>query len=1056
MKKHPSFEKPFPWKQILIGVGLVFLTGLVYLMQQYSAFFAGSIVGTPKYVLDGYSCPPSSFAFDVSPIPALFSYTKGNAEANRKEMARINKKNHGLTAWFTYDMGFNEGLKAKLIDAITYEKNPDQYVATIYNAISGHKTLHGAGDFVTKWLAPDNINMPTVFPYTAGTVVEAQVKSGYGNMVSVCTDLVNGSQKLRVLYTVAHLDSISVTPGQVLKAGDEIGKIGTTGSSTTPHAHVSIHPDLVWVPNYSQVYNAGYKSYYPTSVSEILVKMIDPISVMLNPEIAYSIVLNDQKRQQVFNNASQYVASVSNSNVAFDGGLLIDGSASIITPPAEAQKVFTDFRITPDLNQAKAGNSVNVIVEAIDQDGNLFSGFSESIDVVLSSSTAQFSGVKALQNGRTTFQISDPNPGEVVIQVSNKGTISEEKKVVFTDYLKFLEITAPQKTTVNTNVAVGIRPVGTKGGVVTDALNVSVTVFPSIVGDSSVLLSNGRGEYLFKADKEGIYELAFRTEGVSEKVQISVQKTEALVSTETIVEVEGTEGTNGTEGTEDAEGAEGTNDAGGTEGEDETSETESDNETSHSGVEGEVSPCNGSGGCVDEGAKPSAAPPIVLLEGANYRIYEIDGMTTIVFNDKDVTTEYPVEMKFDVPDGTEAVSIFSGLNDRNFPDTGELKLSKYTPGQKTVRYYPKYVPEDTYKKIVTYKAGVETSSKIFTWSPASVHAFTDVVDGVTDPEIYKAVKQLKLAGVVKGNPDGSYGVETPINRASTATLLIRAFYSDVNLDALQVSSLAFKDVPKTAWYASAIWFASQAEYKGESKPVIIKGFDGKANPDGNVKLEEFVTMLLRLLEIPTETTEPWYEGAIAKSIQLGFISEAERKYIDKPLERGLVARIMVKALESLQNGSLEQYQVRKGVEGVEGTNGTNGTEGMEGTEGTEEGAGLTGSGQAPGTEDLDALGFEVEAEEVDGTGGLEEDEAEVLAARDIKYEFSGSGLSLSWESDFSGTFTIYRETVGGNGEIVIGTTGGTAFSDVSAKAGKQYYYRIGFPGVKKAEILVNL
>src|SRR5690606_26211140 len=223
-------EKPFPWKQILIGVGLFFLTGLVYLMQQYSAFFSGSILGAPKYVLEGYSCPQASFAFEVSPVPNLFSYSKGNAEANRKEMLRINKKNHGLTAWFTYDMGFNESLKAQLIDTITYEKNPDQYLAKIYNTIKDHKSLHGAGDFVTKWLAPDNINMPTVFPYAAGVVVEAQEKSGYGNMVSVCSDLVDPSgKKLRVLYTVAHLNSITVTPGQSLKAGDELGKIGTTG-----------------------------------------------------------------------------------------------------------------------------------------------------------------------------------------------------------------------------------------------------------------------------------------------------------------------------------------------------------------------------------------------------------------------------------------------------------------------------------------------------------------------------------------------------------------------------------------------------------------------------------------------------------------------------------------------------------------------------------------------------------------------------------------------------------------------------------------------------------
>jgi hypothetical protein len=995
MKKNYSSEKPFPWKQILIGVGLFFLTGLVFLMQQYSSFFSGSIVGAPKFVLDGYSCPQSSFAFDVSPVPGLFSYTKGNAEANRKEMARINKKNHGLTSWFTYDMGFNESLKSQLIDSITYERNPDQYLATVYNSIKGHKSLHGAGDFVTKWLAPDNINMPTVFPYTAGMVVEAQVKSGYGNFVSVCTDLVNGSgNKLRVLYTVAHLDSITVAAGQSLKAGDELGKIGTTGSSTTPHAHISIHPDLVWVPNYKDQYNAGYKSYYPTSVAEILVKMIDPISVYLNPDMAYSIVLNDQKRQLVFNNAAQYIAGATNAVVTSGGG--IDPSASIITPPVAPQMVFSDFKITPQATQVKAGTSLEVTVEAVDQVGNYFPGFSESVNVALSSSSAKFDGVKALQNGRATFRISDPNPGEVVIQVSNSGTISEEKKVVFTDYLKFLEITAPQKTTIGTNVAVGIRPVGTKGGVINDVVNISVKVFPAIVGNSAVSMAGGRGEYLFKAEQEGIYELTFSAEGISEMIQISVQKTEALVSTETIVTPEEPKA-------EEPQPEEPVN------------EEPKNEETEKPSTE-----------VVNETPKPAAdASPIVLLEGTDYRMYEVDGGTFIVFNDSSVTSEYPVEMKFDVPAGTETVSIFSGYNDRNFPDTGELKLSKYTPGQKTVRYYPKYVKEDSYKKIVAYKGGVEIASKIFTWSPASLHVFTDVVDGVTDAEVYKAVKQLKTAGVTKGNPDGSYGIDTPINRAATATLLIRAFYTDVNLDTLAVSSIAFKDVPKTAWYASAIWFASQDQYQNESKPVIIKGFEGKANPDGNVKLEEFVTMLLRLLEVPTGTTEPWYEGAIAKSIELGLITSAERQFIDKPLQRGLVARIMVKALELVQSGEIAKHQVSLPAVVV----------------------------SVPDTTSV-SQEVVVQPEQAHVS-----EEGVTYAARDLQYTFENGALQLLWDSPFNGPFTVYREAVGGNGEIVLGNTGGKVFTDVSAQAGKQYTYRVGYQGeagVRKAEILVTL
>lgn len=985
-----------PWKKILAVVSLFFFTGLLYLLQGYGNYFMGSIVGQPKYVLEGYNCPTAGFAFEASPVPLLFSYTKGDTEANRKELLRINKKNHGLTAWFTYDMAFSEGLKSQLIDFIAYERNPDQYLAKIYSTIQSHSSLHGAADFVTKWLSPDNIHLPTVYPYGAGVVVEAGVKSGYGNSVSVCSTLSDGSKQLKVLYTVAHLDSISVTAGQTISAGTELGKIGTTGSSTTPHAHISIHPDLVWVPNYKEVYNAGYKSYFPANIKEILVKLIDPVSVILNPDMAYSIVLNDQKRQAVFNNPAQVIAGASGAVVVSTDVIADNSGASIISAPP--QSVFADFRITAVPEKAKVGEQITVSVEAVDQNAQPFSGFSESINVALSSSTAQFTGVKTMQAGKTTFQISDVTPGEVVMQVSNNGSISEEKKIFFTDQLKFLEVTAPQKTTVGNTVAVGIRPVGTRGGVIVEPIAVVASVFPSPSGNQNIVLDAGRGEYLFKAEQEGIYQLSFTAETVTEQVQVTVQKT--LITETPIVESTPTV-------------------------------SEGDPSPSENTEASEVSPTT------DPAAEPAdtaqMGPKITILSGDLYRMYEIDDMTLLVFNDKNVTTEYPVEMKFDVPEGTDAVSIFSGLNDRNFPDTGELKLSKYQPGQKTVRYYPKYVAEDSYKKIVAYKAGAELSAKIFTWSPMSQHVFTDVVKDVTDPEIYQAVKALKDSGVAKGNPDGSFGVDRPINRAATATILIRAFYSNIDLDSLKVSSLAFKDVTKTAWYASAIWFASQSEYAGAEKPVIIKGYQGKANPDGNVKLEEFLTMVLRILQVETPVTEPWYEGAVAKSIELDLISAAERKLIDKPLERGLVARILVKALKLVQDG------VVKIEERTEGTGGTEGD-----------------VADATGGPVVDQPVVEAEPESVT-TESVPEVSEKPAAATNLRYEFSGSGLTLSWDSTFVGPFKIYRETVGGNGEILIGTTGGKLFTDVSAKAGKQYFYRVEYDSASaRAEISVSL
>jgi murein DD-endopeptidase MepM/ murein hydrolase activator NlpD len=70
----------------------------------------------------------------------------------------------------------------------------------------------------------------------AGTVIEADVESGYGNIVKV--QLLDGT----VTY-YAHCSKLLANVGDKVKAGDEIAEEGDTGHSTGPHLHFEVRVD---------------------------------------------------------------------------------------------------------------------------------------------------------------------------------------------------------------------------------------------------------------------------------------------------------------------------------------------------------------------------------------------------------------------------------------------------------------------------------------------------------------------------------------------------------------------------------------------------------------------------------------------------------------------------------------------------------------------------------------------------------------------------------------------------------------------------------------------
>lgn len=102
--------------------------------------------------------------------------------------------------------------------------------------ISGDARLHAGTDIGAPMGTP-------VLAALTGRVIMADFFGGYG--LAVALEHQTGSQQ--TLY--AHLSEIFVKPGEVIKQGAVLGRVGSTGASTGPHLHFEVRQQTAegWV-----------------------------------------------------------------------------------------------------------------------------------------------------------------------------------------------------------------------------------------------------------------------------------------------------------------------------------------------------------------------------------------------------------------------------------------------------------------------------------------------------------------------------------------------------------------------------------------------------------------------------------------------------------------------------------------------------------------------------------------------------------------------------------------------------------------------------------------
>lgn len=129
-------------------------------------------------------------------------------------------------------------------------------------------------------------------------------------------------------------------------------------------------------------------------------------------------------------------------------------------------------------------------------------------------------------------------------------------------------------------------------------------------------------------------------------------------------------------------------------------------------------------------------------------------------------------------------------------------------------------------------------------APLSAYAgsFPDV------PELreeYGAVESLKQRGIVKGNPDGTFGPDTFVNRAEAITIVVRAV---ANAQNLPPADSCFPDVSGEEWYVKPVCYARDLGW--------VAGYpDGTFQPVRTVSKVEFLKILLNAYGVDVNSIE---------------------------------------------------------------------------------------------------------------------------------------------------------------------------------------------------------
>lgn len=234
------------WKKYVFALlgTFVFLLGMIVYLSHNMTLVELSKELLSKQLQETKKVPTTSSALDTSAL-------KKHYESIDKKLLTINKflKARGIKTIPKNEGGegnsdllsvdeigkFYEAYLNKMIDYVAFTPIGYPHFGAITSGY-GHRENPFSGQNIEthKGLDFKGKQGEIVKSTASGKVTYAGRRGGYGNCI-----VINHGNGFETYY--GHLSRILISQGEQVKAGDNIGKIGSTGRSTGPHLHYEIH-----------------------------------------------------------------------------------------------------------------------------------------------------------------------------------------------------------------------------------------------------------------------------------------------------------------------------------------------------------------------------------------------------------------------------------------------------------------------------------------------------------------------------------------------------------------------------------------------------------------------------------------------------------------------------------------------------------------------------------------------------------------------------------------------------------------------------------------------